>query len=453
MRFAADWHAFAPPMGLMSLKAFAETDPSVSVTLWNGQSPERRDLEDLSRIARNVLPDVVGVTAATMTWYDALRCIRRLREELPSIHIVVGGPHVTLFPEETLAQPEIDSIVLGEGERTLSELVRCLAHGGEPHGIDGLWFRTPAGIVRNRPRAWERDLDAFPPPDWSSPGHVAHLPIDAAGPAAVILTSRGCPFRCTFCTRLDGPHRSRSVSNVVDEVLRVRDLGFRSVDFFDDVFNVSRKWVLALCDELVRRGARIPWACRCRVHPMDEEMVAAMARAGCTRVHLGVESADEANLRAIQKGTTPEQCRHALGLCRRHGITTLAYYILGFPGETVEDARRTIDFALELDAEFAQFYNLVPFPGTPLYASALQDPSFGGDYFREFALRPTPNLEWRPWQTTMSAAELRKVFHEAYRRYYLRPRYLARATTRVASITDLVNKIRAVKVIAKLCFL
>ncbi len=362
--------------------------------------------------------------------------------------MVVGGAHLLIYPEETLAQAQIDSIVIGDGEDALLELATRLARGQDLEEIPGLWFKKEGKIIRNPPRPVEKNLDRLPFPDRSDLSLTQHrFAADRLSPAAIMITARGCPFSCTFCCTVDRIHRKRSPQNIVDEMLVCREMGYQWIDFWDDVFNITKPAILDLCDEIIRRKVNLPWSCRGRVAPFDEEMAAKMAEAGCERVNLGVESASQEILDRTKKGITPEQCRRAFALAKKHHISTVGFFMIGFPGETREQALQTIRFMMELDPDFASFLSLFPLPGSEIYQQAIKDPTFLGDYAREYAKSPTPGFIWRSWTTTLSEAEKDRLLRRANLGFYFRPRYLWRSFQRLSSLEDFYAKAKMALII------
>jgi anaerobic magnesium-protoporphyrin IX monomethyl ester cyclase len=443
-------HIYAPPIGLLYLISFLRQNSDSQVRLWNGQVPERPGLQDLEDTINNFAPDLAGITVNSAAWFDALECARLVKKVRPETHVVMGGAHLSVYPEETLGQPEVDSIVIGEGEHTLLELSEKLSAGGSLQGVSGVWFKQDGEIVRNPPRPVEKNPDRFPFPDRSGLTLDQHrVSADRLSPAAVIITSRGCPFNCTFCCTVDKVFRKRSPANIVQEMLACKDMGYRAVDFYDDIFNVSKDQVTALCDEIIRQKVGLPWICRCRVAPMDEEMVARMRQAGCERIHMGAESASQEILDQIKKRITPAQTRNAFSLAGKYGISTLGYFMIGFPGETRAQAEATIRLAFELDPDFAAFHSLMPVPGSEIYEQAVKSETFYGDYVREFARRPVPDFVFRSWQTALSESEQYRLLRSANLRFYFRLRYILRSIKKLESWEDFSAKAAmALKILA-----
>ncbi|MDX6767901.1 MAG: radical SAM protein [Elusimicrobiota bacterium] len=434
-------HRYAPPVGLYYLKGFLDAAPGIETRLFNFQTPQRPGFDALRRELLAFRPDVVGVTVMTVYWYDALRVARAVKETLPQAFTVAGGHHLWTYASETVARPEFDAAVVGEGEHTLRELVETLAAGGDLSAVTGLVHKRDGRVLTNPPRALDRALDELPAP-YRVPAaqDPLRLAFDRHAPAALMVRTRGCPRRCGFCQNHDKSYRMLSPARTVEEMRACKALGYRSVDFYDDNFNQSIRLTEELCREIIRSGVDMPWVARCRVDRLTPGLLALMARAGCYRIHFGVESGTQRILDRIDKEITIEQCREAFRLCREAGIETLGYFILGLPTETPEEARATIDLAIELRADYAAFFALFPAPGTPIYFDAVRDPAFGGDYVRDYARDPWPDMELRTWETGMTHARMMALMREAHARFYLRPSYLLRRLAALSGPSELASK-------------
>jgi len=434
-------HDCAPPMGLMYLQSFLRSESDHEVKLWNAQTLARPGLKALDQILDRYRPDLVGITVMMLNWYDALDTARLVRNKLPSAHIVLGGPYISVYPEETLIQPEIDSVVIGEGEHSFLELAKRVSRNEPLEGAQGVWYKENGSIVRNPRRPIEINPDRFPFPDRSDFDPLQHrLATNRLAPSAVIISSRGCPFACTFCANHDRHYRERTPENIVAEVISCKNQGYRSLDFYDDIFNITKQRVMEICDTLLKHKVNLPWSCRCRVGEVDEEMISRMAQSGCTRISFGIESASPKILEQIRKHITPEQSVTAINLCRKYKIATLGYYIVGFPGETMEQINDTIKLAFKLNCDFPIFYTLMPEPGSEIYGQAIKDPNFGGDYYRQYTRNPQKQFTLKLWETAVTEKQLLRLIGRAYLRYYFRFSYLFNSARKLNSFEDLKAK-------------
>jgi anaerobic magnesium-protoporphyrin IX monomethyl ester cyclase len=328
----------------------------------------RRELEEFR-------PHLVGATCVTLNYPVARRMLRVCKAFDPHIFTVIGGPHVTFDADETLLRsPWIDAVVIGEGERTLVELASAVREGRGIHHVPGIAYASEGNVVKTPTRALIEDLDQLPLPAREL------LPVAryrALGTTCTVITSRGCPYSCIFCSghRMFGPKvRFRNSGLVVDEIERLqRDFGLAKVNIVDDTFTVNRRHAEAVCEEMLRRNLKMRWSVFARVDGISADLARLMNRAGCEWVLFGVESGDEGILRTIKKGITPEQVQCAVKTVTEAGINVFNSFILGLPGESPETAHRSLAFGDELYQKYGAkygFHMLAPLPGTALYEKA-----------------------------------------------------------------------------------
>jgi radical SAM superfamily enzyme YgiQ (UPF0313 family) len=352
----------SPPLGLSYVAAACEA-AGARVRIFD-YIVSRYTPEKLARALDAFQPQVVGANSVTMNFPQAIGIIRDAKRHNPRIVTMMGGPHVSFDVENTLRSfPELDLIVVGEGEQTLAELVPVLDEPGEWEKIRGIAFRKDGEPFTTPARPLIEDLDSLPLP-------ARHLlPISrylALGYPVSLITSRGCPNRCIFCLgrRMVGQKgRFRSPKLVVDEIEQILALGFTRINIADDLFTASKQRVQALCGEILDRGVEFDWSAFARVNTVDREILQVMKRAGCDAISFGIESGNPGMLKTIQKGITVEQAREATRLCKEAGITTHASFMVGLPGETPETLADTARLAEELGI-FYGYHMLAPFPGT-----------------------------------------------------------------------------------------
>jgi len=260
-----------------------------------------------------------------------------------------------------------------------------------------------------------------------------------------MFTSRGCPFRCAFCDRphLGKQFRARSPKNVVDEMVACVKMGIHEFLIYDDTFTVDRKRVLGVCEEIRQRKLDIGWDIRARVDTVDAALLKKLRLAGCERIHYGVEAGTEKILKVLNKGITLPQVQNAFDLTKHAGIETLAYFMIGAPTETREDIIQTIKFAERLDPDYVHITILTPFPGTQIYFDGLAQGIFAEDFWQKFAAHPTTDFVPRYWEQELSTDELITILNQAYKRFYLRPRYIWKRITRVRPLAELARKAHA----------
>ncbi|MBI2875351.1 MAG: radical SAM protein [Candidatus Tectomicrobia bacterium] len=422
---------------------------STETTRENGGVPDRpgaASYEAIEQEIREFRPQVVGIQTLTFTLIDALAVAEIARRIDPEIHVCLGGPHVYLYPQESLGFPFIDSLILGEGEITLPELLDALEAGRPLEGVPGIAFRREGEVVLTEPRPLIEALDSLPFPDRSLiPYQRYYSVLGKEGLMTTLLTSRGCPFSCIYCGRfhIGKRFRARSARNVVDEMAACVAMGIGELQVFDDIFTLDKRRALAVCHEIVRRGLKISWAIRSRVDTVDPELLDNLARAGCRRISYGVESGSDEILKNLKKGITTRKAEEAVRMAQEAGLTVLADFMLGSPGETREHVLRTIEFALKLRPDFAQFTVTTPYPATELYLEGLRQGVIARDYWQEFAQNPQEAFVTPFWNEHLVREELLELFRLAYRRFYLRPSYVLRRFQRLGSWKEFKHAARA----------
>src|SRR5262245_40314134 len=313
-------------------------------------------------------PQVVGITSVTLNHHIAASIAEVVRKCDGSVPIAMGGPHVSFEIEGSFRDlPALDYIGIGEGEHTMRELCRALEGRMDIRDVRGLALRDGDRIVRNAPRALEDDLDTLPVPARELVPIQRYLAFDSH---ASVVTSRGCPYSCIFCSAPAWTGRQvryRNPLQCVDEIETLADLGFTEITIEDDLFTLYRKHFLAVCGELIKRDTGIRWNAFSRVDTISPEIVDTMKRAGCQAICFGVDSGAQAILDMVKKKSSLDKVKEAMRMTQDVGITALASFIIGLPGETEETLRKTTEFANELHEEFGSLYGfhiLAPFPGT-----------------------------------------------------------------------------------------
>lgn len=346
-------------LGLAVLAAQLRHDHACEVGIIDAKF-ERLSYRALTERVRAFAPDVVGLTALTNEVKQAARVARDVKALSPGIVTVVGGTHVSTLPAETLKEfPELDLGVVGEGERTFSELVVALAGNRATGAIDGVVSRADGRVHVAKERARITDLDSIPLPAWDL------LP---RGERYLFMTQRGCPFQCTFCANPNGRVvRGRSPQNVIDELeYLVERFHPRELIFCDEIFTVDRERTHRLLDAMIAAGLgrKLRWWAQTHVNSVDRELFAKMKAAGCTICGLGIETGDPELMSAMRKGITLEKVKLARKAAASAGLPIESLMIIGHPNETWETAMRSIDFAASLNPERPIFGVMVPYPGT-----------------------------------------------------------------------------------------
>jgi radical SAM superfamily enzyme YgiQ (UPF0313 family) len=267
----------------------------------------------------------------------------------------------------------------------------------------------------------------------------------ASNRLATMISSRGCPCRCSYCDVPFKLYRQRSIPAVADEMRDCLEADYNEIHFYDDLFNITPERVIAFCDEIVRRGYRIDWDFRGRVNTVTRESLVRARQAGCRMISFGVETGSDEGLQQLRKNTTTAQVRNVFRWCRELGILTIADFMIGLPFErNAGDVRRNVDFLLGLDPDYAQFSVLSLFPHTELFAEASRRGLIDPTRWNAFARRPEPGFQLDHWEEHLPLGELLRLQKESYRRFYLRPRYIWRSVISTCSWHEFTSKLHGV---------
>ncbi len=446
-----------PPLGLLYILSSLKKKTPEHEVFFLDCIASRISHRDLSAKITELRPDIVGITSFTIALYDVCLAARTIRTIFPQAHICLGGHHPIAFPVEAAELPEFDSIVVGEGEEAFPALVQALATGRDFTEIHGVY--TKESIQRFRhvaapdprflahptvPPAYVADLDLIPPPDRSVIQHLDyHSIVGASRRLATMISSRGCPYRCTYCDVPYKLYRQRALASVADEVQGALELGYDEIHFYDDLFNIEPERVIGFCDELSRRGYHFTWDFRGRVNTVTWESLARAKSAGCRMISFGVETGSDEGLLLLRKNTSTQQIRQVFQWCRSLGILTIADFMIGLPFErSVVDVRRNVDFLLELAPDYAQFNILALYPHTELFADAARRGLLDPARWHQFARAPALDFYVDHWEEFLSIATLQQLQKESYRRFYLRPRYIWRSLVATCTWHEFTSKLQ-----------
>lgn len=379
---------------------------------------------------------LVGITVLTPTFHSGLKTACLIKDNSDS-KIVLGGVHPSLMPEECLENEEVDFVVIGEGEQTIVELVDFLEKGKDLQTVRGLGFRNNGRVIINEKRSLIELLDDVPFPAFHLFNNTNYFyPDTITRPIFPIITSRGCPGRCTYCnsrTIFEGKIRVRNIKNVLDEIEKlIRDYGAQEIHIWDDNFATIRKRVFELRDGIRQRGISVKFAfpSGLRADFLDRELLLALKDMGTYSISLGIESGNQKILQNVKKNIKLEKFREVLQLTKEIGIETWGFFMFGFPGETEENMRETINFAIELDPDVAKFHILKPYPGTEIFEELLDKNLINDKDFSNYGIHtyPVHHLE------TLSAEDILRIHNEAYKKFYFRPSKLIKQLMRLRSI-------------------
>ncbi|MBN1502048.1 radical SAM protein [Candidatus Woesearchaeota archaeon] len=440
---------FLPPLGVLSLAAFLiEERYNVEVI-----EPILMDINmtQILNYIRKRDPKVIGISVLTSMYSKGIRYARKIKRQFPNKILLMGGHHITLFRKNTFKDcPSIDFLIFGEGELTLLNLMnffRKKSYSYEKvvkdykslNKIKGIGFKEKKKIVITEPRELIPNLDILPFP-------ARHLiPIDKCIPLPIeykrlpvihMMVSRGCPFNCTYCsTHAAFGHKARfrSPKKVIEEIkFVIKKYGARQISFWDDTLTINKKWMTNLCNLIINEKLDIIWNCYSHINTVDDSLLRKMKEAGCFCIWYGIESGNEDLLKIINKGTTLDSIRRTVRLTQKNGIEIRGLFMLALPGETPEHAKRTINFAKELDLDYAQFTATTPHIGTKLFEDAKRYGTLKVRY-DEFTQQSAVFVPFG----YKNSKEVEKMIKRANREFYFRPKYIFKHLRKIRSMEDM----------------
>lgn len=438
-----------PPLGIGYVAAVLEREgfkPQILDALVLGMGVE----ETIEELVKGK-PDIVAFTS-TVIFITATRQIAEgVKKALPNSLVVLGGPHISALPEETMQHKCFDLGVLGEGEFTFLEIAKKYAQTPglvkdtkTLNGIKGVIFRNRGKLVKAVPRSLIQDLDSLPFPAWHLyPPLKKYSPVAASckkHPYMHMMSSRGCPYQCIFCDgKVFGKSaRLRTPKNVVDEIEAIIDFyGAKEIRFFDDTFTIDRQRAMDICNEILKRKLDIVWTAITRVNHVDPELLKKMKEAGCWQISYGLESGSQRMLNIMKKGATVEQGKKAVIWTKQAGMDARAYFVFGIPGETLESIQTTIDFAKSLPLDVVTFYNVTLMPGNELFQLAQKEGTILHHNYEHYNPSISDDTMFAYLPEGMSKDDLRKAVKRAHKEFYLRPGYMLRQLLSIRGWADI----------------
>lgn len=370
-------------------------------------------------------PRLVIMNLSTATFNSDTEFILELKKTLPKSHLAGIGVHVTAMPEESLIETALDSIIRGEPEMTALDLAKHLKNKELLRGVPSLSYRGNPTFVNNPARPFISDLDALPFPARDLLKNEAYKMPVYNRPYTLVITGRGCPNNCAFCTAnlyYGTKIRARTPENVLDEVeeiIKVQKI--KDITFWADTFTFDRSYVVKICEGIKNRGLKFRWMCNARVDRVDLKLLKMMRSAGCEIISFGVESGVQKILNHIGKNITLKEIRQAFKWTREAKIESAAHIIFGLPGESEKTIEQTIKFVKEINPDFIQFYSAIPFPGTRFHEEAAKKGWITSKNWEDYELGK--NIISTP---RLSVEDLAKWRRQAYLQFYLRPSYIWR---------------------------
>ena len=393
-------------------------------------------------------PTLVGITSATANFSGALKIVQLIRDSAPHMLTMIGGIHASALREKLfeLYPDAFDLLCYGEGEYTLLEVVEALQGSQDFSRIKGLIYQENGVVIANPPREFLQNLDELPVParELVDLDNYRVQPQFYRGcKSATMITSRGCPFGCTFCASeltLGSKFRMHSAEYVLQEIdLLVREYGVKHLVFVDDCFTVNKKRLKTICQEIIEREYHISWHCFARVDTVNEELLKVMRQAGCFSLLFGIESGNDDILKNVHKKLTLSQAEETLRIANRLGFKTVCGFIIGLPGETKDTIQDTINFAKKLNPTIASFNFLIPFPGTEIYNESYKEQLDCITDWDIYNPKPKTPLCVLP---NVSQKQLQQLISKAYIQFYARPTQWIRILRHVKNMREVFSLFR-----------
>lgn len=384
---------------------------------------EELDFKATVKQAEKFKPQLIILNFSTATYEGDKQFALALRKKLKNSHITAIGVHVSSLPLESIVDARLDSVIRGEPEMTALELSEHLRDKKALKKIQGLSTKGNPSYTNNSPRPYLLNLDTLPFPVRDLLRNERYKMPVYNRPYTLVVTSRGCPNNCSFCTAslyYGEKIRFRSPENVLDEVEEIlKKYHIQDITFWADTFTYNRDYVLKICRGIKKRGLKFRWMANARVDRVDLELLKEMKATGCQILSFGVESGSQKILNRIGKNITLGQIRQAFRWCKQAQIERAAHIIFGLPGETRETIRQTMKFVKEINPDYVQFYSAIPFPGTRFYKEAVENDWIIAKSWEDYELGK--NIISTP---ELSVEELASLRRKAYLQFYLRPRYI-----------------------------
>jgi len=447
------WSKVVPrihPLGLGYIGSYLEQN-NHQVIIIDANAECLSDKQIIVRVQK-YLPDIIGFSATTPAFIHAKRLIKKLKKEFSNIKIIIGGAHITAVPEDAISNCNADIGVIGEGEKTTIELIKYFENRQKTSllKIKGIVYKNGQRVIKTQPREYWKNIDEIPFPARHLMLPLKKLqPVPASFkylPSTHLITSRGCPSRCTFCDRAVFGTRFRAASpkRVVEEIEEiVYKYGAKDYKFFDDTFTLNKKRTYEICDEIINRKLdKIPWACLTKVKAVDLDLLKYMKRAGCWQVLYGLESGDDRMLKLLKKGNTVEDNKKAVMWAHKAGLNIRADFIVGTPGETIESLYSTLNFALSLPLGYAHFNKFIPLPGTEIYRQLIEQRGVNDfyNYNKESSsITALTTVDFVP--DGLDPEIYKKFLVYAHKKFYLRPSYIFRRLRSISSLDQLKGQI------------
>lgn len=441
-----------PPYGLISLAAYIRKCRDDEIHVLDCIA-ENYDLERLGHYFKEFQPSVVGIGAFTYTFYDVLQTARLAKNVLPDVHVCVGGSHTMLFPEETISHPEIDSLILGEGEKPFLNLLNCMDEDKPINTLSSVICKNTEFSPETKLEIYHvNNLDLLPFPAYGLiNGEHYRGTFGRRKKMLCICSSRGCPYGCTFCQVLIKKYRTHSVEYIMEMMKQFYNQGYREFYFFDDLFNITTRRVIEISEAILSNELRINWLFRGRADRLNEETIKIASKAGCSHILLGVEDYTNDGLKRIKKGITIEQAKKVIEWAHKYGIEVSTNWIIGLPNhKSPEDIKNLVNVSIDLRSDYAQYTILQLLPGCEMFEEAVNEGIIHRESWSKFVKNPVSGYQIEPYDKYMSINELSELYKYCHECFYKRYSYILKLMVRIKSFYDIKRAIKpALKILFK----
>jgi anaerobic magnesium-protoporphyrin IX monomethyl ester cyclase len=420
-----DFQSKIPPIGLAYLASVIKNKGfEVSIYDLNVSG------EDFDSVAKRIVretPIAVGISSSTPAINASLEIASKIKNINRDIKIILGGPHPTIMYEEVLSNPYVDICVIGEGEKVMGNIINYLAGKKRLSAIRGIAYKKNENIILNTHEEMDEKLNNIPFPGWEFFDLKKYTNFVSGKRLSLpIVTSRGCPYNCSFCYKgvFGRRWRFRSPENILSEIeYLIKNFNIGEFSIVDDNFTLVPERAIKFCKLLINKKWNLKWRCTngIRADSVSEKLLYYMKKAGCYLIAFGVETGDEKILEGINKGETLGQIKRAFRIAKKTGIETYGFFIFGNLGENKETMQKTINFAKRLDPDYVQFSIMTPFPGSPIYNKIKTEGEIFINSWKDYAFyagRPIFRHE------KVTPELMNYMYKRAYKEFYFRPRYI-----------------------------
>ena len=454
----AQFGAVSEPLGLAYIAGMLEKN-NIPVTIIDAQAENFSREQVTSLLVSNYRESIVGITLLTPLFPAVKSLSDCIKKALPETTIVLGGPHCTALKGQVLEEiHSADIVCVGEGEETMSAIANVKLKS-EWSDISGICYRDHDQVFCNDARSYISDLDSIPPPARHllpmEKYHLTASRVSGDSYCPTIIVARGCPFSCTYCSRIFGKTlRLHSIKRIISEIdFLIEKFNIKQINIEADTLTANKIFLHKLCEALITGGynKKLKWTCESRVDTVDEKSLKLMKKAGCWQISYGVETGNQRLLDKINKGTNLGEIENVFKTTHQVGITIRGFFMLGLPTESREESLATINFAIKLDPLWAQFTITTPYPGTQMFRELKADGKILNLDWKNYNT-------WSGWQKEFEIPyisegrtidDLRSLQKIAMRKFYLRPVVLLRFIKSIRTFGDIVKYTKGVWVLLK----